>query len=259
VRNFGVGVAVLIAAAAVSGCTSYPQSAEDGRVQVADITASIECELAAVARKHKLTNWGSKSSLDLTLVETVGVDGKVAWTIPVGIWKATPSAGLSGKKTTIAHLDFATSIEDAMVKQPGCVLNSDPSETNMGLAGWLEATLLALPDKGASGHGGMSYTREFQVTASLGSRFGYKLHAIDADFGPALGRVDTNRLTVAVAPISSRPTRVVIVGDERQKGMPNFLPDGSPQPRPRSPRPRFQDDPTLNRLLLQRAPVRIED
>src|SRR5438874_1441914 len=153
-------VATFLAATFASGCATLPQTNYERKIEVRDIVATVECELAAVARDAGLTSfevaaWGVKSSLDLTLVSTVGADGKVVWSIPfnVATLKLTPSLGWEHKNTSIAHLDFVTQIPEAMKHhRHTCVPGLDPSETGLGLASWFKTTLLAV---GAKDHAGL--------------------------------------------------------------------------------------------------------
>lgn len=262
-----------VSACFLGACSTIPRTVEQGEIEINKVTGAIECELAAVAANHHfakldIPSWGSKSALDLTVVNSLGADGKVVLTIPStsAATKLTPSLALSGKYSSIAHLDFATSIKEA-VKHYGrvCVPGRDPSDTGLGLASWFEATLLAL-ESGSSYHAGMSYTTEFQLTAAPSSRFGYKVLLVDTDVGVGTTHLKTHRLTVAISP-PPPPYRTpraipVYVVDKKKPPLdkdlrPLQIPISPPVPRTIRRAPPL-DEYNLNRMLQQKAPLQLE-
>jgi hypothetical protein len=266
------------------GCATLPDINEHRKIEVGDIIEMIECELAAAARDPELKsyavpNWGVKSSLDLTLVSSLGADGKVAWSIPFNIAtvKLTPNLSWEQKDTSTAHIDFVTQIPEAIRHNPHtCAPAADPSGTGLGLAAWFKTTLLAV---GIRNHAGLSYTVEFQVTLTGAGRFGYSIVRLDADVGTTGTTINTHRLTVAIAPppppaSPAKPLEVVIVGD-RTVGKPipessvpterSEAPSAAPKrerrvrrPVPNASRAPLKDDTVLDNLLLRQAPVRIQ-
>lgn len=258
----------------ITGCSIIPRTSEEGQIEINKFTDAIQCELAAVARNDQydalnIPAWGTKSSLDLTVVNTIAADGKVVWTIPYSpaALKLTPSLSGSYKHTSIAHFDFGISIAEALnnPKVARCEPGHDPSETGLGLAAWFEATLMSLRGGNVS-HGGMSYTVEFQISSAPGSRFGYKITLIDADVGAGWTYTGTHRLTVAIAPPPGayKPPKAIPVYIVPDPGAAPIIKFNKVRPgfkrhlfrgRPTAP---ATDDSTLNRLLLQKAPVRIE-
>jgi hypothetical protein len=266
----------------LAACSTVPFSVEEGQIQISKFTDAIECELAAVAMDPKFAafdvpNWGVKSQLDFTVVNSIGADGAVVWTIPhsAALIRLTPSFTVAHRNTNIGHLEFATSISGAAAQYGKVCIGPDPSGTGFGLASWFEATLLALKE-GNSFHSGLSYTIEFQIVVAPAARFGYRVLLVDLNVGGGLSRTDTHRLTVALAPPPPpqkppKPSPVYLVeapgGAKLQPTERLAQPSERPRPRARTPRvsppgvrfaPPTRDDPTLNRMLLQRAPVRIE-
>src|SRR4051794_27689031 len=122
-RNLGTGAAVVC----LSGCTLLPIDEQHGAATISFFKKSIECEIAAVAvdprySHFNLSKWVVKTGLDLTLIDTIGGDGKA--TVPTlnpTLPTVFPSALLSGKFTHGGHIDFATSIPDAITHNSGCV------------------------------------------------------------------------------------------------------------------------------------------
>src|SRR4051812_47837290 len=77
---------LLLLSACLSGCAAIPQSAEQGAIEIKNVTAAIECELGAVAadprfRDRHLPKWKSLTDLDLTLQTSLGANGlgAVSW------------------------------------------------------------------------------------------------------------------------------------------------------------------------------------
>ncbi|MBI5112304.1 MAG: hypothetical protein HZA68_10070 [Rhodovulum sp.] len=270
------GLVSLVAGGLLAGCATLPEVNRVRQVEVKQVVRAIECELAAAAADPALPNfdgatWGAKSALDLTLVDSYGADGRVAWTLPVAVTGVTltPSLGLQNQKTSNAHLDFYTDIPTVKLRHPGCRPGPDPSDTGLGLAAWLTTTLNALRSQ-PQDHAGLSYTIEFQVTVNGNARFGYSIVPVVAEFGAGGTHVGTHRLTVAVAPKpkAAQPVEVVIVGDRTARPKP-----GEPgratmgvEPAPARPvmrrrgsvPPAPRDNPTLDSLILRQAPVRLQ-
>jgi hypothetical protein len=78
----------VVAGLTLGACAYLPQLNTERRVEVRDIKAVVECEIVAAVRAlgpaiFKIGKWDAKSSLDLTLVEHVDIDGKIAWIIPI--------------------------------------------------------------------------------------------------------------------------------------------------------------------------------
>src|SRR4051812_20214949 len=117
-RTYGT----LAAALYLSGCTLLPLDQRTGGATIDFFRNSIECEIASVATNPKyarfgLSAWVAKTSLDLTLVDTVAGDGKA--TVPLmnpTLPTIFPAASLSGKFTHSGHIDFAISIPEAIKK-----------------------------------------------------------------------------------------------------------------------------------------------
>jgi hypothetical protein len=250
---------------------------------------SIECEIAAVAirpdyDRFLLSTWLEKTSLDLTLIDTIAGDGKA--TVPIinpTLPTIFPTASLSGKFTHTGHVDFAISIPAAIKKYGATCQGSDPSQTHLGLAAWIAATLDQIQPEN---HGGLSYTADVDVTASAGSRFGFVFSIVNTvDSGFSYTREGEHHLVVTMTeptpPPPSGPLAVRVVGPVQvaeTKPAAELPPNQTPQvthgPRPASglasrpgarvrERPQIParnpalDDPNLNRLLQQQAPVRL--
>lgn len=265
----------------LSSCTLLPIE-QNGAATIDFFKRSIECEIAAVASIPKydqhfgLRSWNVKSALDLALVTNIGADGKAAVVIPSAILpSASPSLSVASKKTQVGHLDFATSIPDAVrIYGSTCVFdpgNSDPSGTHLGLAAWIIATLDQIEPKN---HGGLTYTVEFDLTVSAESRFGFVFHLTNLDAGIGASREGTHRLTVSMSQPSGKPEplAVRVVGPVKVVGggpkLESIQPESDTGVETKKPIKRGAsvvgrrqspalDDPNLNRLLLQQAPVRI--
>jgi hypothetical protein len=208
---------VLICAGLLSGCSAFPGSVQEGVVEISDVTAAIQCELAAVAvnsdpevRAKGVEQWSSLTDLDLTLARSLGADGNATVTGPIGLGtvSGTPKLGLTGIDTRTGHLQFSTNISDAKLKYGPTCSGNDPSETRMGLANWFAATLKAVK-KGELA--GVTYTKQFEIVATAGARFGYTLIpvtntvSVDAGFSGIYDR--TSRFTVALAPPTVDPPK----------------------------------------------------
>lgn len=292
-RTLGIGVVVLC----LSGCTLLPIDERHGGATIRFFKDSIECEIAAVAinprySEFQLSKWVVKTGLDLTLIDTIGGDGKA--TVPTlnpTLPTVFPSASLTGKFTHAGHIDFAISIPEAIARYGNDCVGPDPSQSHLGLAGWIAATLDQVSPQN---HGGLSYTVDVDVTANASARFGFVFSIINTvDAGFAYTREGVNHLVVSMSepapPPSTKPIAVRVVGpvkvietkpapasgqssDSPQAPAAATAPPTASAPAsavgPSAPRPRFRtpqfpprnpalDDPNLNRLLLQQSPVRL--
>lgn len=203
-----------------SACAIFPRTVPEAVVTINDVKDSIDCEVASVLidssldfNKADFRKWNVVADLDLTLVRSLAADGKVSLGAPYTIAQvtATPSLGISRVDTSIAHVEFGSTAGEAAARlKSGCV-GPDPSQTQMGLAAWLAANLTSMRNGDVSG---ITYTKQFQVVANVGARFGYNLVpvtntvALDAGAGGAYDQ--THRLTVAIAPPSPPPKPIPV-------------------------------------------------
>jgi hypothetical protein len=252
----------------LSGCAVWLHNAEGGRVEIQRIKEAIDCELAAVAQSAaappEILKWRAKSTLDMTLVASIGADGSVTYILrTVDPLRIIPSAAISGRETNIAHVEFASTLDEARknpaLKGRQCVPGPDPSGTGMGLAAWFESTLRGVPPEQ---FGGGTFTTEFEVAGSAGARFGWTFTRVLGDAG-GLGKAShTHRLSVAFNTPPAKPlaTHVIIDGDNRPRprGGPESLDAPAPGPRMRAAPPSPVNDPRLNRQLDNVRPLTIE-
>jgi hypothetical protein len=249
---------VLSGALAVSAC-AYPRINEERVVEVHHIVEVVECELRAVrgffpaeANPSVPDVWDIGSTLDLTLVSRVDADGKVSWAIPV-VYSLSPSIGGHIQDTITAHVAFSTDLGAVLRKDPPnwCLPNdSDPSGTGLGLAAWVATTFDAV---GKDRHGGLSYTKIFELQASGGARFGYVFAPINLDVGASVQGTKTNQLVVAISPRSG-PQKVIIVGDTTNRvGGGSRLTSATSA----SSATRTFSNPNLNILLQRQAPLHL--
>jgi hypothetical protein len=264
-----------------------PLTRENGAASIDFFKNSIECEIAAVATnpdyvRFQLSTWVVKTALDLTLIDTIAGDGKA--TVPLinpTLPTIFPAASLSGKFTHTGHIDFAISIQAAIEKYGKICQGPDPSQSHLGLAAWIAATLDQIRPEN---HGGLSYTVDVDVTASAGSRFGFVFSIVNTvDSGFTYTREGQHHLVVTMSEPTppSGPLAVRVVGPVKvveskpapgtaPRPAPATAPGAEPAPSPSvSPGPRVRgrpqirarnpalDDPNLNRLLQQQAPVRL--
>jgi hypothetical protein len=265
----------LLCAGLMSGCAAFPGSVREGVVEISDVTAAIECELAAVAadpdvdvRSRQVERWSSLTDLDLTLLRNFGADGSATVTGPagLGIVSGTPKFGLTGIDTRTGHLQFATDIAEAKRKYGATCSGDDPSQTRMGLANWLIASLKAV---NKSQLAGVTYTKQFEIVATAGARFGYTLVPVtntvsaDAGFGGIYDK--TSRFSVALVPPPAppgppKPIPVFIVtpgsATPGSGGGRALTPDGrSLTTRPATTTPSISSNPELYYLLQRKSPV----
>lgn len=205
----------------LSGCMAFPETAEKGAASIDKVIDSIDCELAAAAisdtgKKRHLDQWVTLSDLDITLERSVSADGNVQVGFPVGLAGMTgkPTIGGTDTDTRINSLKFARSIAKAVHHFDGSCFGPNPSETNMGLANWIEGTLEAV-DEGSLV--AVSFTKQFKIQVNGGARFGYVLvpvtNTVTADAGFSTYRDYTNRFTIALTPPGPKPkpTQVAVV------------------------------------------------
>ncbi|MDT4737254.1 hypothetical protein [Bradyrhizobium sp. WYCCWR 12699] len=226
-------------------------------MEIRNIVDSIECELAAVATSddqdlvdRRIRDWTAATDLDLTLVRSFGGDGSAKIGAPAGlaVLSATPKLGLSDTDTRTNHIKFANSFQKAIKRYPDNCKGVDPSETGMGLAFWLIASIKAIDKDDLVG---VSFTKQFEIVVSASSRFGYTLepvtNPVSAEAGLGGSHDYTNRFTIALTPpppppLPTKPTRVIVVGWQQPKATP--VPSPSPTPRP-TPTP--APSPDLNK------------
>jgi hypothetical protein len=140
---------------------------ERGGARIEFFKDSIECEIAAAAAdpnysRFKLSTWNVKTGLDLTIIDTAGGDGKASAAIPrPTLPTISPAAGITGKFTHTGHIDFATSVPDAITRFGKTCAGPNPSQSNLGLAAWIAATLDRIEPED---HGGLSFTVDVDVT-----------------------------------------------------------------------------------------------
>jgi hypothetical protein len=190
--------------------------------------------------------WDIGSTLDLTLVSRVDADGKLSWAIPV-VYSLSPSIGGHVQDTITAHVAFSTNLAEVLKRAPPnwCLPNDpDPSGTGLGLAAWIATTFDAV---GKERHGGLSYTKIFELQANGGARFGYVFAPINLDVGASVQGTKTNQLVVAISPHSG-PQKVIIVGNTiRQVGKGSRITSAS----------KTFSNPNLNILLQRQAPLHL--
>lgn len=247
--------AACICAIGMAGCTAFPRSPDQARVDIRAIVDSIECELAAVAtnddadvRSRDIMNWNAMTDVDLTLVRSIGIDGTATVTGPagLGVVSASPKFGVSDTDTRGNSIKFATSIPKAVARFKNSCSGPNPSETNMGLAYWFEGTVKAVDKDSLVG---ISFTKQFQIVASAGARFGYTLtpvtNTVSADAGGGTSIDYTNRFTIALTPpppkpIPQPPQRVFVVNMPRQLVAPAPAPPSPPRSDKEGENDRFQ-------------------
>jgi hypothetical protein len=200
------GALLVVLTMSVSACATIPQTEEQGVIDIKGITAAIECELAAVAIDHRfrhrqLPKWKSLTDVDLTLATSAGVNGTgwLSWPVGPAFWTVTPSLGASRKDTSTSHVQFITPIGHAQQAYGKTCSGPDPSETRMGLAEWFRATLIAIDKRAITG---LTFTKEFTISANAGARFGYTVTPVmnATDKGGALTYDKISRITIALAP-----------------------------------------------------------
>lgn len=246
---------LLIASSALilSAC-SYPRMNTEREAELKDIVEVVECELFAASTyfPNEVSpalddKWDIGSTLDLTLVSRLDVDGKVGWAIPVN-YSVGPSIGGSVQDTITAHVAFATDLSAVTKsakagKLQGCSLDNkfDPSGTGLGLTAWIRTTFEAV---GKQRHGGLTYTKSFELRANAGARFGYIFAPVNVDAGASASSTKTNQLVVGISPRSG-PQRVIVVSDQRKAGTGSEVTSAS----------KVFNNPNLTNLLSRQAPL----
>lgn len=270
------------------GCALLPLDEHHGAATIETFKQSIQCEIAAVATEPRyaqfqLSKWLVKTSLDMTLIDTVAGDAKATVPIPnPTLPNIFPSGSLSGKFSHTGHVDFAVSIPEAIATYGEKCQGPDPSQTHLGLAAWIAATLDEIRPEN---HGGLSYTVDVDVVASVGSRFGFVFSIVNTvDSGAGYTREGVHHLVVTMSeptppsgPLAVRVVGPVRVVDNRPARQPERQPNASSgqqgevtaEPPPAASKPRVRrapqfpsrnpalEDPNLNRMLQQQAPVRL--
>jgi hypothetical protein len=259
----------------LSGCAVWLHDAEGGRIEIKKIKDAIDCELAAVSkaaaqlprpiRPDDILAWRAKSTLDMTLVASIGADGNVTYILrTIDPLRIIPSAALSGRETNVAHVEFATTIAGAL-KNPAlanrpCEPSPDPSGTGMGLAAWFMSTLLAVP---RGQFAGGTFTTEFEVAGSAAARFGWTLTRVAGDAGGAGKLSHTHRLSVAfnTPPTDPPAVHVIIDGDNRPRARTRdeaLESAAGARVRVRAAPAHPINDPRLNRQLDNVRPLTLE-
>jgi hypothetical protein len=259
----------------VTSCVLLPRTQEEGAVTISKFQRTIECEIAAVATEpayaaYNLKSWNVKNALDMTIVNILAADAGGTLTVPSGsgIPTVSPALSISSKQTSGAHVDFAISVPKAIERYGDeCKFGPDPSGTHIGLAAWIASTIDVIEPQN---HGGLTYTTEFDVTASAGSKFGYVMTLANVNAGVGASREGTHRLVVAMSqpipPAGPLPVRVVgnvtvVGGEARPSKMGADTVDPKPRRAPNLNRGRLVspalEDPNLNRLQQLQAPVRL--
>jgi hypothetical protein len=256
--------ALLILSACISGCATIPQSAEQGVIEIKNITAALECELAAVAAdrrfaKRNLPHWKALTDLDLTVVTTVGADAKPIITAPHGlaVLALTPGAGASRKDVSVSHVQFAIPIARAQAQYGATCAGPDPSGTGMGLAEWLRSTLLAIDKDTITG---LTFTKAFDISANATARFGYTLlpvtNTVTADSGGGVSYERTNRVTIALAPPHGPPPPISVYVVGSAEHLAEKKHEGAEHGKPTA-RHHTVRHPTLQNLLQRKSPVKL--
>lgn len=261
------------AAAFVAGCSAFPATVAEGVVDIDQVTSAVECELAAAALDPKaisggIGRWGALTDLDLTQVRGLGVDGSASVSAPagLGVVSFTPKLGVTGTYTQSGHLQFASNLMTAKARYGTKCSGSDPSETRMGLANWVRSAFAAVDRKALTG---VTFTRQFEIVATAGARFGYTLvpvvNPVSADAGPNGSLDRTNRFTVALAPPPppKETLDVRIVGETPSAGgarplREGRLPTEAPAPSGRAAGPSVPNvvtNPEFYYLLNRKSPL----
>ncbi|MGJ5178605.1 hypothetical protein ACQR16_20440 [Bradyrhizobium oligotrophicum] len=265
------------AALSLCGCTLLPLDEHRGAATIQSFKSAIQCEVAAVASDPRyehfhLPKWFVKTSLDMTLVDTVSGDaGGVATVVSATLATISPSASLNGKFTHSGHVDFAIAVPEAIKIYGETCRGPDPSQTRLGLAAWIAATLDEIRPEH---HGGLSYTVDVDVIASAGTRFGFIFSILNTvNTGGSYSREGVHHLVITMAEPTPMPppTPVRVVGPvnvveakqadgeagKKEKAARSAPDEGKPgERRPHTRHPALED-PNLNRMLQQQAPVRL--
>lgn len=260
------------AAACLAGCSAFPSSVYEASLEIKDFREIVECELAAAAsdltvHQKDFDKWSAVTDLDLTLVRGLGGDGNATVTAPAGLGAVsfTPKLGVTGTDTRAGHIQFSTNIKNARINHGRTCRGANPSETNIGLANWVRAVFAGIGDSGLSG---ITYTKQFEILATAGVRFGYTLvpvtNPVVADAGPGGSFDKTNRFSVALAPpppakeaipvyiVEGKPPVKKLAADSASDGRSSAAGPGS---RAASP-PSASTNPQIFYLLNRKSPFR---
>lgn len=247
----------LFASFLLSGCTLLPIDRDNSAPTIADFKKAIECEITSIIhygnynKKFDLYKWDVKSQLDLTLVDTFRSDGTA--TVPLAsptLPIILPTASYLYNNTRIGHIEFVTEIDHAVKTADTKCRGLDPSETHLGLASWVIATLDTIEKKNYSA---VSYTANLDITANAGSRFGFVFSRVDlVDASLAFSRQGTHRLTISMSPPQPppAPTQILV-----SKAIPVYITKKGREEKPTAPG--ALRNPTLDRTLQRFTPLQI--
>lgn len=235
-----------------------PHSVDENVTEIKAVRNMVECEIAALVnderlKQYGLINWEMKTTATLNVVRKIGADGKVDWVIPhlpAPTFVVTPSVEAGRNDTRVSELEFASDIPKAATRLKDiCVNGIDPSGTGLGLATYVEATLLAVE---LYNHGGVTFTSEFEIVTKASARFGYTIVNATTNVGPSFERSYTNKVVVTIGPPSPKPRpQQVFVTNFPPRGNLEGLGPPPPSPGLQQQRPRQNpalDSPRLNRL-----------
>ncbi|MGJ4952821.1 hypothetical protein [Bradyrhizobium sp. HKCCYLS20291] len=260
------------AAMSLCGCTLLPLDEHRGAATIQSFKSAIQCEVAAVASEERykhfhLSKWLVKASLDMTLINTVSGDTSgIATVVSASLATINPSTSLSGKFTHSGHLDFAIAVPEALELYGETCRGPDPSQTRLGLAGWIAATLDEIKPEH---HGGLSYTVDVDVVASAGTRFGFIFSILNTiNSGGLYSREGVHHLVVTMAeplpPPIPIPLPVHVVGPVTVETEKEADAKKAARPAPAEGKPGAAharhpalQDRNLDRMLQQQAPVRL--
>jgi len=266
---------VLSMALSLCGCTLLPLDERQGGATIQTFKKAIQCEVAAVAtdkryEHFRLSRWFVKTSLEMTLIDTYAGDTRASVPLFGTLTSLTPSGSLSGKFSHSGHVDFAIAVPEAISAYGDTCQGPDPSQTHLGLAAWVAATLDEIRPEH---HGGLSYTVDVDVVASVGSRFGFIFSIVNSvDSGGSITREGVHHLVVTMAeptpPPPPLPVRVVgpvSVVETKQADRETVEKEKAGRASPAEVKPGEHrhtrhpalEDPNLNRMLQQQAPVRL--
>lgn len=105
-------------------------------------------------------------------MRSISADGSIGVAGPWGIATGTPSGSISDADTRINSIKFANSFQKAVDRFQYTCSGPDPSKTGMGLANWFEGSVRAIDKESLVS---LSFTKQFNIVAAAGARFGYTL------------------------------------------------------------------------------------
>ena len=196
----------------------------------------------------------------------VGADVRGPITAPYGpaVLAVNPAIGASRRDTSISHVQFATPMGQAVKDYGATCSGPDPSETKLGLAEWFRATLLAIDKEKLSRpdlHQGVRSPSRPRGRGSA-TRSCRSPTRSPADGGGIASSDRTNRVSVALAPPHDGkppPIAVYVIddphGEAAKKGHEEKKPGAKHK---ESARDHAVRDPTLQNLLLRKAPIKLQ-